>query len=173
MRWTVATVALVLLIVGGCKEPVVAPEATPAPPAPPETTEPAAKVQTPRAPVPSQNDNLLGYFAYLRKLPGPDLAREHDTVRQSYTAARSDYARVRYAMVITVPGTAFYDDARALEALDPLLKNQNAELHNLALLINTQIQEQRKGLALQQKLDALRSLDKDMLERETGGAKRK
>jgi hypothetical protein len=105
-------------------------------------------------------------------------------------------------MVLSVPGSALYDDARALEALDPLLKNPDSPLHPLAFMVSTQIQERRRSVAfqqrfeseqrrghalqqkleeeqkrghsLQQKLDALKSLEKSLLERESdrGGRRR-
>ena len=113
----------------------------------------------------SDSESLLMYFEYVRKLPAPDLAREHDAVRQLFAESRSDFNRVRYAMVLSVPGAAFGDDARAQEVLDPLLKNPDAALHNVAFVANAQIQEQRRGKGLQQKLDALKALEKNLIER--------
>ncbi len=117
----------------------------------------------------SDSESLLMYFEFVRKLPSAELAKEHDTVRQLYAASRSDFNRVRYAMLLSVPGTAFNDDARSLEALEPLLRNPDAALHNLAFVVNAQIQEQRRGQGLQQKLEALKSLEKSLLERDPGG----
>lgn len=121
----------------------------------------------------SNSESLLMYFEYVRKLQASELAREHDAVRQLYAASRSDFNRVRYAMLLSIPGTAFNDDARALEALETLLKNQNAALHNLAVMVHAQIQDQRRAQGLQQKLEALRLLEKNLLERNAAGAKRK
>ncbi len=121
----------------------------------------------------SDRDSLLMYFEYVRKLQAPELAREHDAVRQLYAASRSDFNRVRYAMLLSIPGAAFNDDARALEALEPLLRNPDAALHNLAFMVSAQIQEQRRGQGLQQKLEALKSLEKNLIERDLGGVKRK
>jgi hypothetical protein len=108
-----------------------------------------------------------------------ELASEHETVRRLYATARSDFVRMRYAMLLTMPGISFADDARALEALEPLLANPAAPLRPLAIVISAQIQErlrsqalqqkldeeQRRASGLQQKLDALKSLEKDMIER--------
>ncbi|MBI1991451.1 MAG: hypothetical protein HYS65_17410, partial [Betaproteobacteria bacterium] len=73
----------------------------------------------------------------------------------------------------SVSGAAFNDEARALEALEPLLKNPDAALHNLAFMMSAQIQEQRRGQGLQHKLDALKSLEKSLIERGPGGATRR
>ena len=110
-------------------------------------------------------ESVLRYFEYVRKLPAADLAKEHEAARQLFTRSHSDVHRVRYAAVLSVAGAAFSDDARALELLDPLLKNPGAPLHNLAFVIGAQIQEQRRAQGLQQKLEALKSLEKSLLER--------
>ncbi len=118
----------------------------------------------------SDSESLLMYFEYVRKLPSTELVKEHDAVRQLYANSRSDFIRVRYAMLLSVPGVAFNDDARALEALEPLLRNSDAALHNLAFMASAQIQEQRRGQGLKQKLEALKSLEKSLIERDPGGA---
>ena len=118
---------------------------------------------------PSDTDKLIAYFESLHKLSAAELGREHEDARQTYTRNRTDYGRVRYAMLLSMAGTPFYDDARALEVLDPLIKNRDLALHGLAYVISVQVQEQRQGRGLQQKLDALKSLDKNLIERNQGG----
>ncbi len=101
--------------------------------------------------------------------PAPELAREHDAARQAYGRARSDYNRVRLAMVVALPNTSFYDEPRALDLLDPIAKNAESRLSGLASLLVSQIQERRRldanAQALQQKLDALKSLERSLIER--------
>ncbi len=109
-----------------------------------------AREDAPRA---SERESLLTYFERVRKLPAADLAKEHNDVRQLYAKAGSDIIRVRYAMLLSVPGASFSDDARALELLDPLLKNPSVALHAVAYMVGTQIQEQRRGHALQQRFE--------------------
>ena len=113
----------------------------------------------------TDSESLLMYFEYVRKLPAAELAREHETVRQLYANSRSDFNRVRYAMLLSAPGAASGDDARALEALEPLSKNPDSGLRSLAVVVSWQIQEQRRAHGLQQKLDALRSLERSLIER--------
>lgn len=138
----------------------------------PETGgEPWVRADGPR-PI-GNSESLLMYFEYVRKLQSSELAREHDAVRQLYAASRTDFNRVRYAMLLSIPGTAFYDDVRALDALDPLLRNQNAALRGLAVIVSAQIRDQRRAQGLQQKLEGLRLLEKNLLERDAAGAKRK
>ena len=137
------------------------------PPAPACNCTPV-RVIAPKAECPAatnESDNLLAYFGRVRKLGGAELAREYDAVRQLFTRARTDSNRLRYAMLLSVPATSFNDETRALETLDPLLANSGSSLNPLALLVSTQIQTQRRERELSQKLDALKSLDKSLIER--------
>lgn len=166
-RYALVLMTLVSLLTAGCGVlRSVEPEATPEPEAAPEpgaASEPGVRTVGPR-PV-SDSESLLMYFEHVRKLSAAELAKEYETVRRLYARAHSDFNRVRYAMLLSVPGSAFSDDARALEALEPLLKNLDAALHNLAFVVSAQIQEQRRGQGLQQKLEALKSLEKSLIER--------
>jgi len=177
-----------------------APEASrPAPPAKvavaPPVTPPVKPDVTPPPPAPqlyrpSDLETLLTEFERLRRLSAAEIAREQEAARQGFNQTRSDAARVRLAMTMTVPGTAVSDEIRALDLLDPLVKNQTSPLRGLAVLMSAYIQEQRRlpsqvhglqkneqGLqqnvqALQQKLDALRTLERSLSEREAAGRRR-
>ena len=141
-----------------------------------EGQEPAPWVQA-GAPQPaSDTESLLSYYQHLRRLPGAELGREHETARLAYTRARTDFNRVRFAMVLSQPNAAFADDGRALELLDPVAKNRDARLQGLAQLLSSNLQEQKRlneeqkrlnasVQGLQQKLDALKSLERNMIER--------
>ena len=126
-------------------------------------------IRTERPRAQSEAENLLAYYQHVRKLPATELGKEHDMARQAYTLARSDYNRVRLAMLLSLPGTAVSDEPRALDLLDPVAKNPAGELHGLALLLATNLQERKRldasAQGLQQKLDALRSLERSMIER--------
>jgi len=117
----------------------------------------------------SEAENLISYFAQLRKLPGSELAREHDAARQAYGRARSDYNGVRLAMVMALPNTPFADEPRALDLLEPIARNTEGRLSSLAVMLVSQIQERRRldanAQALQQKLDALKSLERSLIDR--------
>ena len=117
----------------------------------------------------SEAENLISYFAHLRKLPGSELAREHEAARQAYSRGRSEYSGMRLAMVIGLPNTPFTDEARALDLLDPIARHTEGRLSSLAVMLVSQIQERRRldanAQALQQKLDALKSLERSLLDR--------
>ncbi|MGH8635112.1 MAG: hypothetical protein ACRET7_13405, partial [Burkholderiales bacterium] len=134
-----------------------------------EPLEPAPWVQAGTPQPASDAESLLLYFQYIRKLPGAELSREHEAARQAYARARTDFNRVRLAMVLSLPGTAFNDDARALDLCETVAKHEGGRLQGLALLLSSHLQEQKRLTAsaqgLQQKLDALRSLERNMIER--------
>jgi hypothetical protein len=116
-------------------------------------------------PAVSDSETLLTYVDHVRKLPAAEFAKELDTVRKLYARARTEMIRMRYAILLSAPAAGPGEDARAMELLDPLLKSADAGVRALATLLSAQIQEQRRAQGLQQKLDALMSLDKSMIER--------
>ena len=134
-----------------------------------EPLEPAPWVQVGTPQPASDAESLLLYFQYIRTLSGPEVSREHEAARQAYARALTDFNRVRLAMVLSLPGTAFNDDARALELCETVAKHEGGRLQGLALLLGSYLQEQKRLTAsaqgLQQKLDALRSLERSMIER--------
>lgn len=121
--------------------------------------------------VPAQSDaeSLLAYYQQVKGMSGVELSREHETARQAYVRSRTEFNRVRFALMLSLPNTTFSDDGRALELLEPVSRNFNGQLHGLASLLVAHLQE-RKRLdsnvqGLQQKLDALKSLERSMIER--------
>ena len=134
-----------------------------------ESQEPAPSTQAETPRPPSDADSLLAYFQYVRKLQAVELGREHEAARQAFLAARSDFNRVRLALLLSLPGTALSDEPRALDLLDPVARNPGGQLHGLAVLLAANLQERKRLDAntqgLQQKLDALRLLERSMIER--------
>jgi len=165
--------------------PVV--DLTPLPPAP----LPVPAVEIAPSVKPTDTELLVADFQRFRRLPPAELAREQETARQAFNQTRSDVARVRLAMSIAVPGGAPGDDVRAVELLDPVVKNQASPLNGLAFMVTTHLQDQRRVAgqlqttqqnvhnlqqnlqALQQKLDALMTLERSLTERGEPGAPRR
>jgi hypothetical protein len=195
-RWTLPIVAFAL---AGCVTP---PPATPEPPpsaakpeesaVPGEAQEREARIEpeaVPRTEIPARTraddvERLLSYFEQIRKLPAADLARENEGARAAFTRTRSEFDRMRLAMLLSLPNTALSDDQRAADLLEPLVKNENSSLHGLALVMSAHLQERRRletGMqnlqqnvqGLQQKLDALMSLERSLIDREQGTPARK
>ena len=134
-----------------------------------EPLEPAPWVQA-GAPRPASDaESLLLYYQHIRGLPAADASREHEAAQQAYARVRTDFNRVRLALILSLPGTAFNDDTRALGLLDAVAKHDGGALQALALVLGAQLQEQQRLAAntreLQQKLDALKSLERSMIEK--------
>jgi len=138
--------------------------------------EPSGAVKEARATV-EDVERLLSYFERLKRLQGAELAREHEATRLAHGRTATDYNRISYAMTLSLPGTSFNDDARALELLNPLAKKSENALRPLVVLLTTFIQERRRLggdlAALQQKLDALKSLERRLIERDQHNQGRK
>jgi hypothetical protein len=140
----------------------------------------------------SEADTLLGRFADLRQMPVAELARELEVARSAFLRQPSDTTRVRFALALAAAGRSG-DSAKGIEILEPVVKNPDASLHALAVLLNSRFIDQRrlevdlgaaqlkaetvqqkldalqqKFDAAQQKLDALKTLEKDMSERREG-----
>ena len=172
------------LALAACARVQPPPAPAPLPPVIESDTAPEPMIsqpQPPRPPAivvrPSEVDTLVTEFQRLRKLPPAEVAREQEAARQALAQSRSDAARLRYAMTLSLPGAAAGDDGRALEVLDPVLKNTGSGLNALAVLLASYIQEHRRlgaqVQALQQKLEALRMLERSLSERGDGGPRRK
>lgn len=148
--------AVAMMLAAGCAAPPVADldKAMPA------TASPAKPV-----PAISETDLLLTYYEHVRKMPPADLAREFDLIRRVYAKTKTDPVRMRYAILLAVSPGASADEARFNELIEPVLRSHDANMRALATIVNGQWQEQRRAHTLQQKLDALMSLDKTLIER--------
>jgi hypothetical protein len=193
-RWLL--VPIVLAVAGCVVPPPTEPEQPPPPSKPEESSasgespESEARVEPPpRAEIPARVrsedlERLLSYFEHVRKLPAAELVRESESARAAFMRGRADFDRMRLAILISIPNTALNDDQRAADLLDPLVKNQSSSLHGLALVMSAHLQERRRletgmqGLQqnvqrLQQKLDALMSLERSLIDREQSTPARK
>lgn len=116
----------------------------------------------------------LAYYAQVRQLSGPDLVREHESAKRALAKSRSDTNRLRYALLQTLPGAPAGEDPR--ELLEPVARNSDSALRGLAALMMTFLQEQRRletsAQGLQQKLDALLTLERNMTRDGSGTRKR-
>jgi hypothetical protein len=125
----------------------------------------------------SRGDDLtkmLAYYAQVRQMPAPELAREQESARRALAKSRSDANRLRYAMLLTLPGATTTEDSR--ELLEPVVRSSDSGLRGLAALMMTFLQEQRRlennAQGLQQKLDALLTLERNMSRDGSGTRKR-
>lgn len=200
-----------LAVLAGCATPAP-PAADPpasAPPTPPvqAKAEPIAVIPVPMPPVvvvqsPAQqpppaappaippvneeDQQALALLADLQRYiadPGEDLKRELAAANQTVPRTRSDAARIRLAVLLTLPAAGPPDEARALSLLESVAgKNAGTSpLKQIAMILYAQIsermrslrEEQKKTAAAQEKLDALRAVERSLLlerSRNAGGA---
>ena len=132
----------------------------------------------------SQADELLLYYDYLRKQPASEVAREYDKARQSLAQSKSDTNRLRVALLLALPNTAFHDNATALEMANELLKDTKSTtsaVRGLANLLSVSITEQqrltddlsqkwkdekKRADGLQDKVDAIKNMEKNLMRRD-------
>lgn len=140
---------------------------------PPQSPVPA------QAPVPAVNEEEQQALALLGDLqryvldPAEDLRRELAAASAALARTRNDASRIRVAMLLTLPAAGPPDDARALSLLEPVVarSGNGSPLKQIAALLYAQIvergrsvrEEQRRTAAAQEKLDALRAVERSLL----------
>ena len=139
---------------------------------------PQSPVQPPMAPPPvnEEEQQALALLTDLQRYavdPGEDLRRELAGANAALARTRSDANRIRVAMLLTLPGAGPPDDARALSLLEPVVgkPGNSSPLKQIAAVLYAQIverarsvrEEQKRTAAAQEKLDALRAVERSLL----------
>ena len=184
-RYTsIVLVALLAACATGTR-PVPAPGPVPPEPAPVlvEPPRPEVKPEPPPPPPPepqqTELNRLLAQSESVRKMPAADAAKELEQARQAFARSKTDYNRLLYALLSLLPSAGGPDDAKATALLEPLLKDKSASngLRQFAAFLYFQIaenrkmeermrEEQKRAESLQEKLDALKEVEKNLLDRE-------
>ena len=121
--------------------------------------------------------SLLYYFDYAHGLSAAELAKETERMRLLHARNKSDFHALQYAMLLSLP---LGDVHRAQQLLEPLTRvgrGQSRELRALALLLTTDLAERRrledgvrKADDLEKKLEALKNIEKSLIQRDTNDA---
>ena len=192
MRWRIVAIGAAAMLIAACAS-IPPPPPPPAPPvAQPEPPPPIIIVQPikPEPPMPvvvappvvepprinEEAEEALALLADLQKLvlATPDeQKRELAVATQTLARQKSDGVRLRLGMLQSLPA-AGSDDARALATLEPILKQGNGPTRMVAAVLVAQFgerqravrEEKRRAEDLQQKLDALKALERSLLGRE-------
>ncbi|HEY6721659.1 MAG TPA: hypothetical protein VI363_08490 [Burkholderiales bacterium] len=118
---------------------------------------------------------LIGYAQKVASLQADEQRRELNASNQMLSKDRGPYGRIRLALLLALPGTAFNDDAKAASLLEPLAGAATADsvpnpMQQLAGLLYAQIserlREQRRTAQLREQLDALKAIERQIIERE-------
>jgi hypothetical protein len=115
---------------------------------------------------------LIAYVQRVAVLQAEEQQRELNASSQIFSKDRGAYGRVRLALLLSLPGTAFTDDAKAAGLLEPLASADagSRPMQQFAGLLYAQIserlREQRRATQYKEQLDALKDVERKIMERE-------
>jgi len=116
---------------------------------------------------------LIDYTYIVARLLPEEQQRELNASSRMFSKDRSDYGRVRLALLLSLPGTAFGDESKAAGLLEPLAgaaPQSPGPLRQFAGLLYGQVserlREQRRATQLKEQLDALKAIERKIIERE-------
>ena len=117
---------------------------------------------------------LIAYTQRIGTLQAEEQQRELNASSQTFTKDRGAYGRVRLALLLALPGTAFNDDAKAAGLLESLAAGTSESppgpMQQFAGLLYAQIserlREQRRTAQLKEQLEALKAVERKIIERE-------
>jgi len=115
---------------------------------------------------------LIGYVQKVAALQAEGQRRELNASNQVFSRDRGIYGRVRLALLLALPGTTFNDDTKAVSLLEPLTAGETpvGPMRQFAGLLHAQInerlREQRRSAQLKEQLDALKEIERKIIERE-------
>ncbi len=123
---------------------------------------------------------LVAYAQRVAAMPADEQRRELNVSAQMFSKDQAAQGRIRLALLLALPGTAFNDDSRAAGLLEPLAESASLELPRGALqqfagLLYAQIgeraREQRRSAQLREQLEALKAIERGIIEREKARTK--
>ncbi len=109
--------------------------------------------------LPSDADLLLSHIAGVRKLDAREFATEREVARNEFQRDRSDFNRVKYALMLalvppatsSIAATVAHDDAELISIIEPLLATAapgsaaaDSQVRTLATLLNAMVSERRR-----------------------------
>lgn len=143
---------------------------------------------------------LLYYADYVRNLSATDYAQEAEHARLLYAGEKTDFRLLQYALALSVPGGDARRAQQLIEPLLKGNKPADTELDALAQLLDSELAERRRLEAetkraeaeakraeasarraeagvkrvdeLEKQLEAIKNIEKKMIERGKGGAEK-
>lgn len=112
--------------------------------------------------------SLLHYAAYARGLSGVEREKELAAQRNAFITDKSDFRRLQYAFVLGTPAASAAERSRALQLLEPLVDDESghdADLVALAALQEASLKGQRHGDELERKLNAVKGIERNLMQR--------
>lgn len=140
----------------------------------------AALLASCAAPRPAQRgdasgvSDVIGYANRVATMNAAEQRRELNAAQAAYRRDSSNASRLRLGLLYALPATALQDDARAIALLEGDDSTpRDGALAQLGQLVATQVrerqrqvrEEQRKGDTLRQQLEALKAIERSLIER--------
>ncbi|SOD41387.1 dihydrolipoamide acyltransferase [Nitrosovibrio sp. Nv4] len=136
--------------------------------------------------VTGQMDDMMEFYESIRKLPAPELGQVYETVKQKFVRNKSDANRARLVLLLILPNTSFRDINSALHLLNEwpreaqpttnlqnfrnllaaLLADQQRLHHSVEELSQKLKDEQKRVETLKSQIDAIKSMEKNLILRE-------
>ncbi len=183
------------LVLTGCQHNRVDPEQDVSPfeaKPPASVTETEVCVREPVAQLSSELEDLMNYYAGLRTRTPAALKQDLDDAKKEFSTNGSESARVKLSLLYTLPNAPFHNDALAAQLLEPYQRGEgrgSGRLRGLAQVILAGLEMNRRGEAasltmasrlrdeqkrteeLQRKLDALKDVERAMIQKDQGARK--
>ena len=103
----------------------------------PKRVEPPVARMIERVVAPSEVDQLLAYMMQSRKLDARELATEREQMRNIFQTEKSEFNRVKLAMILTsstaTSAASANDDAELTALLEPMVRGANASITDAAM----------------------------------------
>jgi hypothetical protein len=115
---------------------------------------------------------LIGYAQRVAGLEAGEQQRELNASSQIFSKDRGAYGRVRLALVLSLPGTDFCDEPKAASLLEPMVAKEprTGPMQQFAGLLyaqlNERMREQRRAAQYKEQLDALKDVERKIIDRE-------
>lgn len=114
---------------------------------------------------------LIDYAQRVAAMSAEQQRREYAAGNQAYARDKDATSRMRLALLLATPGASVHDAARAASLLEPMLMpgEPAGPLRALARLLHALIyesaSEQKRASQMREKLDALKDVERSILER--------
>jgi hypothetical protein len=159
---------------------VVVPEPEPEPPPEPVSpAPPSVPVAPPAPPQPDESKQLAELVAAAHRFAAmspEEQKRDYNSASQLFARERTMTNRLRLALILSTPASALQDDVRAVGLLEGLPAG-GGPLRQFAALLQAQVGDRvratRRAEQLKEQLDALREVERSIIERGGAGAPRK
>ena len=133
----------------------------------------------------NQLSKLMKYHGQLQKKTQEELSKEYSEVRKRFLDKRSDQDRAKYALLLSLPNTSFYNSAIALYLFNewPQKTKLSADSDSFRILLVLLLKEQQtlksresnlsqklkdeeaRSEALQKQVDDIKDMEKSLLRR--------